>query len=669
MASSSSTQANVNQNDHMGNLNQNENQNTSQNIEQNSGHNTPSPTQHITNSTYVFTTPIKLNQNNFMLWRSQVISSIRTNELEGFIDGSHICPPRVFINLGQDQTIVITPNPEYQVWKKQDHILLSWLLSSLSEEVLGTVVDCSTSFEIQKNYMPQPSRRREPRGAYVATTDGQSSGAWYLDSGATNHVTNALGNININSEYQVSMPSFNLNSVKLANVSVESTETDRSSNDALRDIDLWHLRLGHLNESALKSTLLSCNQVVSFSFDTPQITQSAAEQNHSLETSETSEQSQNLDQGKTQQNLSTDMISNNRLSSPHSNHQPQLNDQPSSPITVPNTKGAVPSHHMVTRSKAGIFKPKLYQISTQPQITLPSNTSEALKEPSWKKAMEDEYNALIKNETWTLIPNDSSYKLIGNKWVYKVKENPDGTINKYKARLVVKGFLQIPGIDFTETFSPVVKAATIKIILTLAVNNDWMLRQVDINNAFLNACKRVLRYLKSTMNMCLKLKKSEYFDLVAYPDADWANDLDDRRSISGYFVFLGGNLIAWSSRKQGLVARSTAESEYKAMTLCTTELTCISSLLSELKIEMQRTPTILSDSTSAAAIATNLVFHSKTKHFEIDLHFIRDNVARCEMEISFVAGRDQIANVLTKPLPYYKFSCFRSKLKVFERGC
>ena len=171
------------------------------------------------------------------------------------------------------------------------------------------------------------------------------------------------------------------------------------------------------------------------------------------------------------------------------------------------------------------------------------------------------------------------------------------------------------------------------------------------------------------MNMCLKLKKSEYFDLVAYPDADWANDLDDRRSISGYFVFLGGNLIAWSSRKQGLVARSTAESEYKAMTLCTTELTCISSLLSELKIEMQRTPTILSDSTSAAAIATNLVFHSKTKHFEIDLHFIRDNVARCEMEISFVAGRDQIANVLTKPLPYYKFSCFRSKLKVFERGC
>ena len=118
MASSSNTQANVNQNDQMGNLNQNENQNTSQNIEQNSGHNTPSPTQHITSNTYVFTISIKLNQNNFMLWRSQVISSIKANELEGFIDDSHICPPKVFINLGQDQTIVTTLNPKYQVWKQ-----------------------------------------------------------------------------------------------------------------------------------------------------------------------------------------------------------------------------------------------------------------------------------------------------------------------------------------------------------------------------------------------------------------------------------------------------------------------------------------------------------------------------------------------------------------------
>ena len=104
----------------------------------------PSPTQHITSNTYVFTSPIKLTQNNFMLWKSHVVSSIRANELEGLIDGSHTCPPRCFSNPRPNQTTITTPNPEYQIWKKHDHILLSWLLSSLSEGVLGTVVDCST---------------------------------------------------------------------------------------------------------------------------------------------------------------------------------------------------------------------------------------------------------------------------------------------------------------------------------------------------------------------------------------------------------------------------------------------------------------------------------------------------------------------------------------------
>lgn len=124
---------------------------------------------------------------------------------------------------------------------------------------------------------------------------------------------------------------------------------------------------------------------------------------------------------------------------------------------------------MITRSREGIFKPKLYQISTQNHNSLPKNTVEALKEPEWKQTIEDEYNALMKNKTWTLIANNQNCKLIRNKWVYRVKENPDGTINKYKARLLVNGFLQTPELDFKEAFSPGVKAATIRIVLTLAV--------------------------------------------------------------------------------------------------------------------------------------------------------------------------------------------------------
>lgn len=90
--------------------------------------------------------------------------------------------------------------------------------------------------------------------------------------------------------------------------------------------------------------------------------------------------------------------------------------------------------------------------------------------------MKEEYSALMKNNTWTLVELPSHRKVIGCKWVFTLKENPDGSINKYKARLVAKGFHQQEGFDFNETFSPVVKPVTIQIILTLALTNKWDLQ-------------------------------------------------------------------------------------------------------------------------------------------------------------------------------------------------
>ena len=84
-------------------------------------------------------------------------------------------------------------------------------------------------------------------------------------------------------------------------------------------------------------------------------------------------------------------------------------------------------------------------------------------------------------------------------------------------------------------------------------------------------------------------------------------------------------------------------------------------------MEVENVPIILSDGTSAAAIAANPVYHSRTKHFEIDLHFLKDKVTKGELEINYVGSNDQIANVLTKPLPHYKFSCFKNKLKVIDK--
>ena len=104
-----------------------------------------------------------------MLWKSQVISSIRANELEGFVDGSHVCPPKAFMNAGPNRTTITTPNPEYHIWRKQDHILLSWLLSSLSERVLGTVVDCSTSCEVWTTLANQFGARTRARILYLRT--------------------------------------------------------------------------------------------------------------------------------------------------------------------------------------------------------------------------------------------------------------------------------------------------------------------------------------------------------------------------------------------------------------------------------------------------------------------------------------------------------------------
>lgn len=100
--------------------------------------------------------------------------------------------------------------------------------------------------------------------------------------------------------------------------------------------------------------------------------------------------------------------------------------------------------------------------------------------------MKIEYDALLKNSTWSLVPLPPHSLAIGCKWVFRVKENLDGSINKYKARLVKKGFHQLSGFYYIETFSPVVKPTTIRIILTLALSNGWPLQQLDVKIAFLN---------------------------------------------------------------------------------------------------------------------------------------------------------------------------------------
>jgi histone deacetylase 1/2 len=116
----------------------------------------------------------------------------------------------------------------------------------------------------------------------------------------------------------------------------------------------------------------------------------------------------------------------------------------------------------------------------------PTTVVEAFGDEKWVSAMNNEYDALMHNKTWRLVPPPKGKNIIGCKWVYKVKKKSDGTIDRYKAPLVAKGYKQLYGLDYEDTFSPVVKAATIRLILSIVVSKGWSLRQLDVQNAFLH---------------------------------------------------------------------------------------------------------------------------------------------------------------------------------------
>ncbi|RVW53343.1 Retrovirus-related Pol polyprotein from transposon RE1 [Vitis vinifera] len=380
---------------------------------------------------------------------------------------------------------------------------------------------------------------------------------------------------------------------------------------------------------------------------------------------------------------------------------------------------------------------------------------------------------------------------------------PDGQVDRLKARLVAKGYTQVYGSDYGDTFSPVAKIASVRLLLSMAAMCSWPLYQLDIKNAFLHGdlAEEVLYGATSwfccsggvwfsvqvtplsiwletiSSSMCIylvvyvddivitgsdqdgiqKLKqhlfthfqtkdlgKLKYFlgieiaqsssgvvlsqrkyaldileetgmldckpvdtpmdpnvklvpgqgeplgvpgryrrlvgklnyltitrpdisfpytrpkvyctrtevilKLLVTTDADWAGSPTDRRSTSGYCVFIGGNLISWKSKKQDVVARSSAEAEYRAMALATCELIWLRHLLQELRFGKDEQMKLICDNQAALHIASNPVFHERTKHIEVDCHFIREKIASGCVATSFVNSNDQLADIFTKSL-------------------
>ncbi|XP_019059405.1 PREDICTED: uncharacterized protein LOC109117185 [Tarenaya hassleriana] len=166
----------------------------------------------------------------------------------------------------------------------------------------------------------------------------------------------------------------------------------------------------------------------------------------------------------------------------------------------------------------------------------------------------------------------------------------------------------------------------------------------------LQAAHRVLRYLKGVPAQGIFYPASTDTRLTAFCDADWASCPDSRRSVTGFCVFFGKALISWKSKKQSTISRSSVESEYRSMAQTTCELVWNASVFKDLHFGIQQPVTLFSDSLSAIHIANNAVFHERTKHIELDCHFVREQLKVGFLKPLHVSTNDQIADGMTKPL-------------------
>lgn len=199
--------------------------------------------------------------------------------------------------------------------------------------------------------------------------------------------------------------------------------------------------------------------------------------------------------------------------------------------------------------------------------------------------------------------------------------------------------------------------------IAYAVNRVCQLMHVPTTSHMV-ALKRILRYLRETLSHGLFFRGSDRLSLVGYADANWGLDFDDRRSTTRYCVYFGHTPISWCSKKQPIISRSTAEAEYRSLAAAANDVTWLVSLLAELKIDPDDLPTIWCDNSSAVAVAANPIFHSKFKHVELDLFFVREKVASGDLVVGEVPACDQVADILIKPLSASLFSRFHSLLRV-----
>eukprot|EP00253_Pinus_taeda_P005554 PITA_05554 len=223
--------------------------------------------------------------------------------------------------------------------------------------------------------------------------------------------------------------------------------------------------------------------------------------------------------------------------------------------------------------------------------------------------------------------------------------------------------------------------------LSLSSFQNFKVFQMDMKSDFLNGDLEEEVYIEqpdgfilgNDPNLVCRLKKALY-GLKQAPkglvlsfgkylhqqDADWARSVDDRKSTSGGAFFMGSRLVSWFSKKQSSIALSTAEAEYVAARSCCTQLLWMMQTLQDFQINCTPPISILCNNTSEIIISNNLVMHSKTKHIPIKYHFLREQVLEQKVKLEYVPSKEQVADILTKPLSRETFEYLRRKLGVVD---
>ncbi|RVW61719.1 Retrovirus-related Pol polyprotein from transposon TNT 1-94 [Vitis vinifera] len=322
----------------------------------------------------------------------------------------------------------------------------------------------------------------------------------------------------------------------------------------------------------------------------------------------------------------------------------------------------------------------------------PINFQQAMKSSNsqkWIEAMNEEYKSMQDNKVWELVPLPVGMKPIGCKWIFKTKRDSNGNVERYKTRLVAKGFTQKEGIDFKETFSPVSTKDSFRIIMALVAHYDLELHQMDVKTAFLNgdidetiymvctrpdiayivgmlsrylsnpgmdhwrAAKRVMRYLQRTKEYMLTYRRLDQLEIIGYSDSDFAGCQDSRRSTSGYIYLLAGGVISWRFAKQTLITSSTMEAEFVACYEASNQGIWLRNFVTGLRVldGIEIPLKIFCDNKSAVLYSNNNRSSTKSKYIDIKFLVVKEKVRSGQISIEHIGTNSMIADPLTKGLP------------------